>query len=544
MVTTSATENNLGHRPVLVVDFGAQYAQLIARRVREANVYSRDRAAHRRPPSEIAGQATRPRSSSPADRPACTPRVLRRVDAGLFEAGVPVLGICYGFQAMARALGGEVARTGLREYGAHRMPPSATPRRPCSPAPADLQNVWMSHGDSVAAAPAGLHRPRQQRRRPGRRLRERRRAARRRAVAPRGPALASPASRCWRTSCYDDRRAARPTGPPATSSTTRSQRIRAQVGDGRVICGALRRRRLRRRRGAGPAGGRRPADLRLRRPRTAARGRGRAGRAGLRRRHRRDAGTWSTRANSSWTRWPASPTPRPSARSSAGSSSAPSRQADARSSPRRLPRARRCEFLVQGTLYPDVVESGGGEGAANIKSHHNVGGLPEDLQFELVEPLRTLFKDEVRAVGAQLGLPRGDRRPPAVPRPGAGHPDRRRGHRASGWSCCARPTPSPAPSSTAAGLDDEIWQCPVVLLADVRSVGRAGRRPHLRPPDRAAPGLQRGRDDRRLGPAARTTCWRGSPTASPTRCARRQPGRARRHQQAAGHHRVGVGSPR
>jgi GMP synthase (glutamine-hydrolysing) len=87
------------------------------------------------------------------------------------------------------------------------------------------------------------------------------------------------------------------------------------------------------------------------------------------------------------------------------------------------------EFLVQGTLYPDVVESGGGSGAANIKSHHNVGGLPDDLKFALVEPLRLLFKDEVRAVGREL---------------------------------------------TAAGLDQQIWQCPVVLLADVRSVGVQG----------------------------------------------------------------------
>ena len=87
---------------------------------------------------------------------------------------------------------------------------------------------------------------------------------------------------------------------------------------------------------------------------------------------------------------------------------------------------------MQGTLYPDVVESGGGTGTANIKSHHNVGGLPDDLAFELVEPLRTLFKDEVRQVGLELGLPTGDRLAPAVPRPGAGDPDRRRGDAASG----------------------------------------------------------------------------------------------------------------
>ena len=117
-----------------------------------------------------------------------------------------------------------------------------------------------------------------------------------------------------------------------------------------------------------------------------------------------------------------------------------------RSSPRPAQHGEPVEFLVQGTLYPDVVESGGGTGTANIKSHHNVGGLPDDLQFQLVEPLRTLFKDEVRTVGEELGLPARDRLAPAVPRPGPRHPHRRRGHRASGSTCCARPTPSPARS--------------------------------------------------------------------------------------------------
>ena len=100
------------------------------------------------------------------------------------------------------------------------------------------------------------------------------------------------------------------------------------------------------------------------------------------------------------------------------------------------------EFLVQGTLYPDVVESGGGTGTATIKSHHNVGGLPDDLTFELVEPLRTLFKDEVRLLGAELGLPAGDRPAAPVPGPGPRHPDHRRGHAPTGWRCCARPTRS------------------------------------------------------------------------------------------------------
>ncbi len=161
-------------------------------------------------------------------------------------------------------------------------------------------------------------------------------------------------------------------------------------------------------------------------------------------------------------------------------------------------------FLVQGTLYPDVVESGGGTGTANIKSHHNVGGLPEDLQFELVEPLRTLFKDEVRAIGRELGTAGGRSSAVSRSRGRASASASSVRSRASGSSCSAQADAIVRAELTAAGLDDEIWQCPVVLLADVRSVGRAGRRAHLRAPDRAAAGVVRGRDDRRLdAPALR-----------------------------------------
>lgn len=131
------------------------------------------------------------------------------------------------------------------------------------------------------------------------------------------------------------------------------------------------------------------------------------------------------------------------------------------------------DFLVQGTLYPDVVESGGGTGTANIKSHHNVGGLPDDLQFSLVEPLRALFKDEVRRAGEELGLPAAMVWRQPFPGPGLGirivgavtH-DRLEILREA--DAIAREELSRA------GLDREIWQCPVVLLADVRSVGVQG----------------------------------------------------------------------
>jgi GMP synthase (glutamine-hydrolysing) len=131
------------------------------------------------------------------------------------------------------------------------------------------------------------------------------------------------------------------------------------------------------------------------------------------------------------------------------------------------------EFLVQGTLYPDVVESGGGTGTASIKSHHNVGGLPEDLGFTLVEPLRALFKDEVRSVGAELGLPAEIVWRQPFPGPGlairiVGEVTEQRLRIVRDADAIARE------ELAAAGLDRQIWQCPVVLLADVRSVGVQG----------------------------------------------------------------------
>jgi GMP synthase (glutamine-hydrolysing) len=131
------------------------------------------------------------------------------------------------------------------------------------------------------------------------------------------------------------------------------------------------------------------------------------------------------------------------------------------------------DFLVQGTLYPDVVESGEGSATASIKSHHNVGGLPRDLGFRLVEPLRDLFKDEVRRVGAELGLPE------AIvgrqPFPGPGLAIRIVGEVTPERLAILREADAIAREElTRAGLDGEIWQCPVVLLADIRSVGVQG----------------------------------------------------------------------
>ena len=156
------------------------------------------------------------------------------------------------------------------------------------------------------------------------------------------------------------------------------------------------------------------------------------------------------------------------------------------------------DFLVQGTLYPDVVESGGGEGAANIKSHHNVGGLPDDLQFSLVEPLRTLFKDEVRAVGLELGLP--EDIVWRQPFPGPGLAIRIIGEvTAERLEVLRTADAITREEMGAAGLDRKVWQCPVVLLSDVHSVGVQGDGRTYGSPIVLRPGDERGRHDCGLG---------------------------------------------
>ena len=174
---------------------------------------------------------------------------------------------------------------------------------------------------------------------------------------------------------------------------------------------------------------------------------------------------------------------------------------------------------MQGTLYPDVVESGGGAGTSNIKSHHNVGGLPDDLEFELVEPLRTLFKDEVRLVGEQLGLPAEIVWRQPFPGPGLGiriigEVTRERLDILREADAIARE------ELTRAGLDRDIWQLPVVLLADVRSVGVQGDGRTYGHPVVLRPVDLRGRDDRRLGPPAVRRAGDGSRPGSPTRSPR------------------------
>ena len=453
-------------RPVLVVDFGAQYAQLIARRVREARVYS-EVVPHTMPVAELLARdpAAVILSGGPASVYA---EGAPSLDPALLAAGVPVFGMCYGFQAMAQALGGTVAHTGTGEYG--HTPASVTPGTTLFRDQPAQQSVWMSHGDSVTVAPVGL---RVTGSTPGAPVAAFEDDERRLYGVQWHPEVMHTAygqrvleSFLWRGAGIA------PDWTPANVVDELVASVREQVGPGRVLCGlsggvdssvaaALVQRAV------GDQLTCVFVDHGLLREGEAeqveedfvaatgvslvvvdARERFLGALAGVSEpeEKRKIIGREFIRVFEQ------------AARDVVGTASADGHPV---------------EFLVQGTLYPDVVESGGGEGAANIKSHHNVGGLPEDLQFTLVEPLRALFKDEVRAVGLELGVPEAIVWRQPFPGPGLGI--RIVGAVTADRLAVLRRADAIAREElTAAGLDRTIWQCPVVLLADVRSVGVQG----------------------------------------------------------------------
>ncbi|WP_159609854.1 glutamine-hydrolyzing GMP synthase [Glutamicibacter sp. JC586] len=458
---------NPEHQPVLVVDYGAQYAQLIARRVREARVYS-EIVPHTLSTEAIL--AKNPAAIILSGGPSSVySEGAPSVGADLFEAGVPVLGICYGFQAMANALGGTVAETGLREYGRTATTFEGEARSILAGA-AQAPTVWMSHGDAVSVAPEGFE------------------VLATTAGAP-VAAFANEAKRLYGVQWHPEVKhcefgqdvlenflynGAGLKGDWTADNIADEQieRIRAQVGTGKAICGL-----------SGGVDSAVAAAL--------------VQRAigdqltcvfvnhGLLREGEAEQVEKDFVASTGAKLYIADERERFLTALDGVTDPETKRKIIGREFIRAFEAAEAAiiaeaasegepvKFLVQGTLYPDIVESGGGEGTSNIKSHHNVGGLPEDLQFELIEPLRTLFKDEVRAVGRELGLP--EEIVGRQPFPGPGLGIRIIGAVNEERLSILRKADAIARAElTAAGLDDEVWQMPVVLLADVRSVGVQG----------------------------------------------------------------------
>jgi GMP synthase (glutamine-hydrolysing) len=449
-------------RPVLVVDFGAQYAQLIARRVREARVYS-EIVPHSMPVAEMLAKnpAAIILSGGPSSVYEPGAPVL---DAALFDNDVPVFGICYGFQAMAQALGGTVAHTGAREYGRTLLSPDSEAGTLLRELPDDLP-VWMSHGDSVTEAPAGFRVTASSAGAPVAAFED---LVTRRAGVQFHPEVAhtQQGQEMLRRFLYDIA-GIEPTWTSSNIIEDQVAAIRAQVGDKQVICGLSG--------GVDSAVAAALVHKAIGDQLTCVfvdHGLLRAGEAeqvekdyvaatGIRLKVVDAADTFLGHL--------AGVIDPEQKRKIIGREFIRTFEAAARE----LDAERHIEFLVQGTLYPDVVESGGGTGTANIKSHHNVGGLPDDLQFALIEPLRTLFKDEVRALGAELGLPEEIVQRHPFPGPGLairiiGAVDRHRLDVLRAADLIARE------ELTSAGLDRDVWQFPVVLLADVRSVGVQG----------------------------------------------------------------------
>ncbi|HEY5661826.1 MAG TPA: glutamine-hydrolyzing GMP synthase [Gaiellaceae bacterium] len=377
-------------RPVLVLDLGGQYAQLIARRVREARVYS-ELVGHRVTAEQV--RARNPHALILSGGPASVyADGAPRIDPKLFDLGVPTLGICYGAQLMALDLGGKVERTGVSEFGKTAM--TAVESELFAGLP-DEQTVWMSHRDTVTAPPSGAQVVAESTSTPVAAFEERERGLY--GVQFHPEVVHTPHGQGLLKNFLYNVAGAPPAWTPAAVIEEQVERIRAQVGRERVLCalsggvdsavaallvhkavgdqltcvfvdhGLLRENEAEQ--VVETFGGHFHVPL----VHVEARERFLSRLAGVEdpEKKRKIVGEEFIRVFEEEA----------------------ARLGDVR-------------FLVQGTLYSDVIESGGDdEVAAKIKSHHNVGGLPADMRMELVEPLRLLFKDEVRRVGEELGMP-------------------------------------------------------------------------------------------------------------------------------------------
>ena len=446
---------------VLVVDFGAQYAQLIARRVREANVYSEI------VPSTIKAQEVKDKKPSAIILSGGPSSVYAenapKIDEAIFTLGVPIFGICYGFQVMAATLGGVVTRTGKSEFG--RTQTTVVSESKTFGGLYSQQKTWMSHGDAVTKAPEGFTTTASTESTP---------------IAAFENATGTLAGVQFHPEVLHTEHGQKilenwliniakceATWTTKNIAETEIAHAREIIGNKRVICGL--------------SGGVDSAVAAAIIQRAVGdqltcvfvdHGLLRKGEA-----QQVESDFVATTGIKLVTIDAAQQfltalkgiTDPEEKRKIIGREFIRAFESAARD----IASDADVEFLVQGTLYPDVVESGGGTGTANIKSHHNVGGLPDDLKFKLVEPLRSLFKDEVRQVGIELGLP--EEIVWRQPFPGPGLAIRIVGEVTQERLALLRHADAITREELKlAELDRDIWQCPVVLLADVRSVGVQG----------------------------------------------------------------------
>ena len=443
---------------VLVVDFGAQYAQLIARRVREANTYS-EIVGHRITAAEV--EARKPTGIIFSGGPASVHvEGAPTVDPEIYDLGVPILGICYGAQLIAQQCGGTVGRNGSGEYGRTELELQAQGGELLGGQPG-TQTVWMSHFDAITELPGGFVTT---------------------ASTPNAPVAAfENLDRKIAGVQYHPEVAHTPHGQAvierfladtcqaAGSWTTENviddqvAKIQAQVGDeGRVLC-AL----------SGGVDSAVAAAL--------------VHRAvgdrltcvyvdtGLMRKDESSQIVETFERNYQVELRHTDAAERFFTHLKGVTEPEAKRKVIGEQFIRVFEAAKAevhdAAYLVQGTLYPDVIESGT-ESAAKIKSHHNVGGLPEDVDFELVEPLRSLFKDEVRAVGTGLGLP--DEIVWRQPFPGPGLGVRIIGEVTAEKVALLQEADAIVRAElSTAGLDREIWQA-FAVLPGVQSVGVMG----------------------------------------------------------------------